>query len=100
MMKERIQSGPISPIPHADGAAAQDKAKFSFVYMYADEDVMYTIEEIFPETEVKCTLEARERVVPLWEAIKKQKVPKLGHSLNRGAGGLTRRVGCPTQPIW
>ena len=55
----------MSPIPQVDGAAAQDKAKYSFVCMCAEEDVMYTIEEIFPKTEVKCTLEARGRVAPL-----------------------------------
>ena len=64
-VEDRTQSSPLSPILQVDGAAEQEKAKYSFVSMYAEEDIMYTIEEIFPRTEVKCTLESRERVAPL-----------------------------------
>ena len=35
----------MSPILQVDGAAEQEKAKYSFVSMYAEEDIMYTIEE-------------------------------------------------------
>ena len=62
---DKTQSSPLSPILQVDGAAEQEKAKYSFVSMYVEEDIMYTIEEIFPRTEVKCTLESRERIAPL-----------------------------------
>jgi hypothetical protein len=58
------QTSPLSLILQVDGAAEQEKAKDSFVSMYAEEDIMYTIEEIFQRTEVKCTLESRERIAP------------------------------------
>jgi hypothetical protein len=32
--------------------------------MYAVEDIMYTVKEIFPRAEVRCTLESRKRVAP------------------------------------
>jgi hypothetical protein len=46
-------------------SAEQEKAKYSFVSMYVEEDIMYTIEEIFPRTETKFTLESRERIAQL-----------------------------------
>ena len=33
--------------------------------MYAEEDITYTLDEIFPRAEAKCTLEYRVRVEPL-----------------------------------
>ena len=52
-----------SPILQVDGEAVEKgQAKYSFVSMYAEEDILYTIDEIFPRTEVICTLESRVRV--------------------------------------
>ena len=59
-----VGAGPMSPILQLDGEAEEDRAKYSFVSMYAEEDIMYTLGEIFPKTEVRCTLESRERVAP------------------------------------
>ena len=33
--------------------------------MYAEEDIIYTLDEIFPRTDVKCTLESRVHMEPL-----------------------------------
>ena len=33
--------------------------------MYAEEDILYTLEELFPSTEVICSLESRVRIEPL-----------------------------------
>ena len=58
----------LSPIIQVDGEAVdseEDQVKYSFVSMYAEEDIIYTIEEIFPRTEVIWTLESRVRVEPL-----------------------------------
>ena len=51
-VEDRTQSSPFCLIPQVDGAAEQEKAKYSFISMYAEEDIMYTIEEIFPKLNV------------------------------------------------
>ena len=43
----------------------ENQAKYCFMSMHAEEDILYTLDEIFPRTEVKCTLESRVRVEPL-----------------------------------
>jgi hypothetical protein len=61
-----VGTGLLSPILQVDGeVVGEDQAKFSFVSMYAEEAILYTIEEIFPRTEVICTLQSRVRVEPL-----------------------------------
>ena len=43
-----------------DGEVAEeDQPKYSFVSMYAEEDILYSIDEIFPRSEVFCTLKSR-----------------------------------------
>ena len=58
-------STPLSPIQQVDGTAEQKTARYSFISMYAVDDIVYTVEEIFPKTEFRCTLESRKRVAPL-----------------------------------
>ena len=58
-------TGTLSPILQLDGEAVIDKAKYTFESMYAEEDIAYTLDEIFPRAEVKCTLVSRVRVEPL-----------------------------------
>ena len=60
-----LGSSPLSPILQVDGTAEQDRAKYSFVSMYAEEDILYTLEELFPRTQFRCILKSRERVQPL-----------------------------------
>ena len=56
----------LSPMLQVDGEVMEeDQVKYSFVSMYAEEDILYTLEEIFPRTEVIFTLESRVRVEPL-----------------------------------
>jgi hypothetical protein len=61
-----VGTGILSPILQVDGEVVlENQAKYSFISMYAKEDILYTLDEIFPRTEVKCTLESRVRVEPL-----------------------------------
>ena len=61
-----VGTGILSPILQVDGeVVVENQAKYSFMSMYAREDILYTLDEIFPRTEVKCTLESRVRVEPL-----------------------------------
>ena len=60
-----LGSCPFSPILQVDGTAEKDRASYSFVSMYAEEDILYTLEEIFPTTEFRCILKSRERIEPL-----------------------------------
>ena len=61
-----VGTGLLSPILQVDGEVVEeDQAKYSFVSMYAEEDIIYTIDEIFPRSEVICTFESRVRVEPL-----------------------------------
>ena len=61
-----VGTGPLSPILQVDGEAVEeDQAKYSFESMYAEEDILYTLDEIFPKSEVICTLESRVRLEPL-----------------------------------
>ena len=63
---EIVGTGILSPILQVDGEVVlENQAKYSFISMYAKEDILYTLDEIFPRTEVKCTLESRVRVEPL-----------------------------------
>ena len=55
-----VGTGLLSPILRVDGEVAEeDQPKYSFVSMYAEEDILYSIDEIFPRSEVFCTLESR-----------------------------------------
>ena len=59
-------TGLLSPIVQLDGEVVEeDQFKYSFVSMYAEEDILYTLDEMFPRTEVIFTLESRVRVEPL-----------------------------------
>ena len=63
---EMVGTGILSPILQVDGdVVVENQAKSSFISMYAKEDILYTLDEIFPRTEVKYTLESRVRVEPL-----------------------------------
>ena len=44
-----------SPIPQLDGEPSKDDSemKYEFTSSYAEEDIVYTLEEIFPDTKVK-----------------------------------------------
>ena len=48
-----VATGSLSPILQLDGEVAVEKAKYSFESMYAEEDIIYTLDEIFPRAEVK-----------------------------------------------
>ena len=53
-------------IIQVDGEVVEEgQVKFSFVTMYEEKDILYTLDEIFPRTQVICTLESRVRVEPL-----------------------------------
>ena len=41
-----------------------EKVKYSFMSMYAEEEILYTLDEIFPRTKVICSLESRVWVEP------------------------------------
>ena len=60
-----VGTGLPSPILQVDGESEEEPAKYSFQSSYHEEDVMYTLREIFPPSEVKLTLESRERRNPL-----------------------------------
>ena len=47
-----LGSSPLSPIIRVDGTGTveQVNARYSFISMYAVEDIMYTVDEIFPNT--------------------------------------------------
>ena len=62
-----VGTGILSPILQVDGEAVEeeDQVKYSFTSMYAEEDILYTLDEIFPRREVICSLESRVRVEPL-----------------------------------
>ena len=74
MILDLAKEGPVKPegtgllssILQVDGEVVEeDQVKYSFMSMYAEEDILYTLEEIFPRTEVICSLESRVRVEPL-----------------------------------
>ena len=61
-----VGTGLLSPILQVDGEAMEeDQAKYYFGSMYAEEDILYTLDEIFPRSEMIFTLESRVRVEPL-----------------------------------
>ena len=51
-----VATGSLSHNLQLDGEVMVDKAKYSFERMYAEQDIIYTLDEIFPRAEVKCTL--------------------------------------------
>ena len=51
-----VGTGPPSPILQVDGEIDDDVIKFSFESLYHEDDVMYTLEDIFLESEVDLTL--------------------------------------------
>ena len=64
--EDQVGTGILNPIPQVDGEAVEeDQVMYSFISMYAEEDILYTLEEIFPQREVICSLESRVRVEPL-----------------------------------
>ena len=64
--EDQVGTGILNPIPQVDGEAVEeDHVMYSFISMYAEEDILYTLEEIFPQREVICSLESRVRVEPL-----------------------------------
>jgi hypothetical protein len=61
-------TGLLSPILQfeLDGEVVEeDHFKYSFVSMYADEDILYTLDEIYPRAEVIFPLDSRVQVEPL-----------------------------------
>ena len=59
-----MATGLPSPIMQVDGETEECVAKFSFESSYHEDDVMYTLEDIFLEPEVDLTLESRMKVGP------------------------------------
>jgi hypothetical protein len=59
-----VGTGFLSPILQVDEEVVEEDQD-SFVSMYAEEDMVYTIDEIFSRSEVICTLESRVHVEPL-----------------------------------
>ena len=60
---EVIDPGIISPILQLDGSSDDDHtAYFSFTSNYAEEDIKYTLDEIFPDK--NCSLESYEPIKP------------------------------------
>ena len=51
-------SSPFSPILHVDETAEKDRISYSFDSMYAEEDILYTLEEIFLKTEFRCIMKS------------------------------------------
>ena len=52
-----VGTGPLSPILQVNGEVVEeDQARYSFVIMYAEEDIFCTLDEIFPRTGEICTL--------------------------------------------
>ena len=50
-------------IPQFDGSETlEDSVKYSFESSYHEEDIIYTLREMFPEGEVELNLESRERI--------------------------------------
>jgi hypothetical protein len=60
-----VGTGLPSPILQVDGEIEEETSKYSFESSYHEEDILYTLREIFPPSEVKLTLESRERIKPL-----------------------------------
>ena len=61
-----LWTGILSPILQVDGEMVEEnQTKYSFVSMHAKEDILYTLDEIFPSAEVECTRESRVRLEPL-----------------------------------
>ena len=54
-----------SPILQVEGETGEETAKYSFDRSYHEEDIMYTLREIFPPSEVKLTLESKVRIKTL-----------------------------------
>ena len=51
---EIVGTGILSPILQVDGeVVVENQAKYSFMSMYAEEDILDTLDKIFPRTEVK-----------------------------------------------
>ena len=61
-----VGTGLLSPILQVDGEVVEEgQTKYSFVSMYAEEDILYTLDELFPRAEVICNQESRVRVEQL-----------------------------------
>jgi hypothetical protein len=59
-----VDTGLPSPILQVDGLMESESVKYSFESTYHEDDVTYTLEELFPATEIKLTLESRDKVAP------------------------------------
>ena len=54
---DNIETGNVSPIMQIDGSLEDDQtAEYTFTSEYAEEDVVYTLDEIFPDK--NCSLES------------------------------------------
>jgi hypothetical protein len=52
-VEDRAAGAILSPIPHVDGAIdKEDLLKYEFVSNYAEDDIQFTLEEIFPERSI------------------------------------------------
>ena len=60
-----VGTGLPSPILQVDGEIEEETTKYSFESLYHEEDILYTLREIFAPSEVKLTLETRVRMKPL-----------------------------------
>ena len=60
-----VGTGLPSPILQVDGEMEEETTEYSFESSYHEEDILYTLREIFPPSEVKLTLESRVRMKPL-----------------------------------
>ena len=60
-----VETGLPSPMIQLDGDAEEDIARFAFESTYHEDDVNELLSEIFPESDVKLSLESRVKVAPL-----------------------------------
>jgi hypothetical protein len=60
-----VGTGLPSPILQVDGETGEETARYLFEISYHEDDIMYTLRDIFPPSEVKLSLESRVRIKPL-----------------------------------